>query len=189
MSYSPTLSVETSTLSQLWNSFRIWEQSVSLDESITRLGDFISTCFAISDGSFAVEKQISLMYSVVTPMCRLLEAHRSRVVNTQSRMAMLYVEDLSTQSSSAELEMGRLAIYGLRLRVRRIENRFGTYAMHWIPKLLRLLSLRYPNTVTGNMQLPFQSTLTLSDLDLKAEQVMAEISGYYSLELDLENHV
>lgn len=176
-------------LSQLWNAFRIWERSVSLDESITKLEDFISTCFAISDGSFEVERQIYSMYMVVTQMSRLLRAHLNRAVNTQSRMAILSVEDLSTQSSSAELEMGRLVIHGLRLRVRRIENRFGNYAMHWIPRLLRLLSLHLANTVTGNMQLQFQSTVTLRDLDLKAEQVMAEINGYYSLELDLESHV
>ena len=54
MSYSLMLNAESSVDGTLWNAFRHWEASASLEESIIRMEDFTSTCFAISDGSFEV---------------------------------------------------------------------------------------------------------------------------------------
>ena len=41
------LNAESSVDGTLWNAFRHWEASASLEESIIRMEDFTSTCFAI----------------------------------------------------------------------------------------------------------------------------------------------
>lgn len=175
--------------SALWNAFHHWELSASLQESVTRMGDFIYTSSQISDGSFEVERSIYSMWTVGTRTSNLLGEHLRRVTTTQSRMEMLLREAWSDPSGRAELELGRLLIDGLKLRVRRIERHFGNFAMSWIQRVLRVHSDSLQNTRTGNIERCLPSMSHQEDLNLLAEMLTEEMSGYASLVSDWESHV
>jgi len=106
----------------------------------------------------------------------------------QSRMATWSAVDYSEGTSSAETEMGRLAINGLRLRVRRIENSFGIFVTNWIPRVQQQLSLNSEHTRNGNSLWPIQSMNIQQDTLFDLDNLTDEMIGYYNLASDLENH-
>ena len=91
-------------------------------------------------------------------------------------------------TASAEVEMGRLAISGLRLRVRRIENSFGNFVTSWIPRVLQQLSVNLEHTRTGNSLWPIQSINIPQGILSGLDSLTDEMIGYYNLESDLRNH-
>ena len=187
MSSSPTPNVETSIPGELWNAFHLWELNASLDESITRMEDFIFTCSRTSDGSFEVERLTYSMWTVGTQTLHLLNEHRRRLTTTQSRMEMLSQEGWRGRSR-AEWEMGRLLISGLELRRRRIETSFGLWSMNWIPKLLHARSTRSASMLTGDLPRSLPSMSTMEELSLFREMLTEEMTGYRSLVSDWMNH-
>ncbi|ASH99144.1 putative ORF3 protein [Giant panda associated gemycircularvirus] len=185
---SPTHNAETSVDFALWNAFHHWELSASSHESLTRMEDFICTVSQTSDGSFEVERLTYSMWTVTTRTLSLLREHQRRVTTTQSRMAMLLREASSDQSGRAELELGRLLISGLKLRVRRIENHFGSFVINWIPKVLHVHTASLPSMRTGDLQKCLPNMSHQEDLSLLGEMLMVEMSGYHQLVSDWETH-
>jgi hypothetical protein len=84
--------------------------------------------------------------------------------------------------------MGELMISGLRLRARNVAKSFGDWSTAWIQSLLLVPSASCPSIVTGNTPFPNQSINRQLELDSMAEKWMDDMIGYYSLELDLNNH-
>jgi len=168
----------------LWNAFRHWEANASLDESITRMEVFISTCFATSDGSFAVEELIFSMSAVTTRTLRRLEALRSWDGTTRARMVMLFAEDWEDQKWLAEVEMARLMIAGRRSRLRRIEMHFGNWCIDWILRLLRVHSRNSKSTQTGNFELWSQHTRVQTGSRSLEEILMEDLIGLDKLALE-----
>lgn len=188
MSYSHTHNAVHSAGMLLWNAFHRWEGNASLHESHTLMEEFISTCSSVSDGSFAVERLMFSMWTVGTQILSLLAEHRKRVTTMQLRAETLSVEDYDEGTVSAEVEMGRLAISGLRLRVRRIENSFGNFVTNWIPRVLQQLSLNLEHTRTGNSLWPIQSMNLPLGILSGLDSLTDEMIGYYNLVSDLRNH-
>lgn len=182
------LNAESSVDGTLWNAFRHWEASASLDESIMRMEDFISTCFAISDGSFEVEKLIFSMSTVTTQTLRRLEALRSWDTTMQSRMVTLFAEDWEDQSWIAEVEMVRLMRSGRRSRQRRIEMSFGNWCTDWILSLLHAHSRSSRSTQTGNFALWSQHTRIQQGFRSLEEILMGDLIGLDNLELAERHH-
>jgi len=175
--------------SLLWNSFHHWEQSVSLEESCTRMKEFTSTCLLTSDGGFDHESQAYLMWEVSTQTSALLEENLTRDMTTRSRMEMSSAEGSPDRTESrAETEMGRLIRNGLKLRVRWIERSFGHFAMNWIRNRLRATSMLCRSTPTGDLQRCLPCMSHLKELNSSVEMLTEEMIGYRNLVLDLENH-
>lgn len=187
-SSSPMLSPPPSTAGTLWTAFQHWEANASLHESITRMREFIGTCFAISDASFAVEKLMSSMYVVGTRTLTLLEEHQNWVTTTRSRMVTLFAEDWEDQSWLAEVAMVQLAISGRRSRVRRIEMSFGNWCIDWILRLLAVHSSASRNTQTGNFEQWSQYTSILSDSRSLEEILTEDLNGLDNLASGLLDH-
>jgi len=165
----------------LWNAFRHWEANASLDESVTRMEDFTSTCFAISDGSFEVEKLIFSMSVVSTRTLRRLEALRSWDSTMQSRMVTLFAGDWEDQTWLAEVQMAKLMRSGRRSRLRRIETSFGNWCIDWILRLLRVHSRSSKSTQTGNFDLWNQSTRIQAGFRSLEEILMEDLIGLDNL--------
>ena len=70
----------------------------------------------------------------------------------RSRMETLS-EGLSQDLNPAELEMGRLAINGLSLRMQRLVTSFGSWLTNWIRSLQSALSTNSRNGATGDLHL------------------------------------
>lgn len=187
MECSPTPSAGTSIPGELWNAFHHWELSASLDESITRMEDFICTCTSSSNGAFEVEKLISSMWTVGTRTLAVLREHQRRITTTQSRMEMLSLEGWSGRNR-AQWELGRLLISGLESRRQRIETNFGNWCINWIPKLLCATSTVSPAMLTGDLPRYLPSMSTMDELALFREMLTAEIDGYRNLVSDWQNH-
>lgn len=164
-----------------------WELSASLDESITRISDFIFTCLQTSDGSFEVERLIYSMYVVGTQTSNVLGEHRRRVTTTQSRMATSWQAALNGRFP-AQLDLGRLLIRGLRLRVRRLEENFGNFARSWIQRLCAVHSASCRNTPIGGLNRSLPCMSHPEDLTLLVEMMTDEIAGYHRLVLDWDRH-
>lgn len=188
MSSLPTVSVETSTASQLWTSFHHWEENASLHESITRMKDFTYTCFAISDGSLEAEKLMFLMWQVATRTYALLEEHLRRDTTMQSKMETLYAEASNDLSNRAEVEIQRLYRSGLKSRVQTIERNFGNWCIAWIPNLLHALSRSLPSTPIGNLLHTLPPMSTQEELASVGVNLMDEMIGYHNLVLAMEHH-
>nr|UQB76455.1 replication associated protein [Flumine genomovirus 6] len=188
MSSSPTLNAESLMVSSLWTTFRRWEASVSWQEKVTRMGDFTYTCFAISDGSFEVEKLMYSMWQVSTQTLNLLEEHQRRDSIIRSRMETSSVEDSVVQRGRAEEEMGRLYLAGLRSRVQAVETSFGNWCTAWIPRVQLALSRRSPSTPTGNLLLTLPVMSHHWELNSLAETWTEEMTGYHNLVWEVENH-
>lgn len=182
------LNAESSVDGTLWNAFRHWEVSASLDESIMRMEDFISTCFATSDQSCEVEEQISLMLTVTTQTLRRLEELRNWDTTMQSRMVMLFAEDWEDHHLIAEVAMAKLMRRGRKLRLQRIETNFGNWCIDWILNLLRVHSRNSRSTQTGNFALWNQHTKIQVGYRSLEEILMADLIGLDNLALAEENH-
>lgn len=187
MDYSPTPNAETSIPGELWNAFHHWELSASLDESITRMEDFIFTATSCSNGGFEAEGLTFSMSTVGTQTLALLREHQRRITTTQSRMAMLSLEGWNGRNR-AQWELGRLLISGLESRRQRIETNFGNWCINWIPKLLVATSTLSPAMQTGDLPRYLPSMSTMDELSLFREMLTAEISGYRNLVSDWQNH-
>lgn len=117
----------------------------------------------------------------------LLVAHQKRVTTTQSRMATLSAEALADQRP-AELEIARLILNGLRLRVLRIENSFGNLFTAWIQKVQLALSRNSPNTVTGSSLFMLPNIHRQPELNSLMEGLMDDLIGYNNLAWEVDNH-
>lgn len=175
--------------SSLWSSFHHWEQSASLDESITRMEEFTSTCLSTSDGGFDHEDLMYSMWEVSTRTSSLLREHQTRDTNTRLRMETLYAEDSQNPTASrAEVEIARLIRNGLKLRVRQVETSFGRYATNWIRNRLRATSILCRSTPTGNLLRCLPCTSARMTLRASRAEWTEEMIGYNNLVLDVENH-
>lgn len=187
MDFSPTPSAETSTRGELWNAFHHWEVNASLDESITRMEDFIFTAMSCSNGGFEAERLMFSMSTVGTRTLAVLNEHRRRITTTRSRMEMLSAEGWEGRSR-AQWELGRLLISGLESRRQRIETNFGNWCINWIPKLLCATSTHSAAMQTGDLPRCLPSMSTMDELSLFREMLTAEIDGYRNLVSDWMNH-
>lgn len=187
MAFSPIPSAETSTPGELWNAFHHWEVNASLDESITRMEDFICTSTSYSNGDSEVERLTSSMWTVGTRTLAVLNEHRRRITTTRSRMEMLSLEGWEGRSR-AQWEVGRLLISGLESRRQRIEMNFGSWCTNWIPKLLSAISTPSVAMLTGDLPRYLPSMSTMDELSLFREMLTVEIDGYRNLVSDWANH-
>ena len=143
--------------------------------------------FADFNGSFEVDRLLYLMWTVTTRTSHLVRVHQRRVTTMRSRMETLS-EGLSQDLSPAELEMGRLAINGLSLRVQRLVTTFGSWLTNWIRSLQSALSTNSRNGATGDLHLYALPISTHEELNLWSRTMTEDIRGYCNLALDLENH-
>lgn len=173
--------------SELWTSLHHWEQSASLDESVTRMEDFTSTCLSTSNGSFDHEELMFSMWTVSTQTSRLLVAHQTRDTTTRLKMETLCAET-SPDRSPAELEIARLIRTGLQLRARNVEKSFGRFATSWIRSRLRATSILCKSTPTGNLQRCLPCMSHHMELGASKEAWTEEMIGYSSLVSDVESH-
>ena len=187
MLWLPTLNVETFNLSDLWSISQRWDRTSSSDERITLMEELTCTCLQISNGSFEVDRLISLILTVTTRTYHLVRVHQRRVTTMRSRMETLS-EGLSHDRNPAELEMGRLAINGLSLRMQRIVTTFGSWLTNWTRSLQSVLSTNSRNGATGDLHLYVLPMSTHEELNLWSRTMTEDIRGYVSLASDLENH-
>lgn len=187
MLWLPTLSVETFNLSDLWSISQRWDRTSSSDERLTLMEELTCTSLQISNGSFEVDRLLYLMWTVTTRTSHLVRVHQRRVTTMRSRMETLS-EGLSQDLNPAELEMGRLAINGLSLRMQRLVTSFGSWLTNWIRSLQSALSTNSRNGATGDLHLYALPISTHEELNLWSRTMTEDIRGYCNLALDLENH-
>lgn len=187
MSSSPTLNQLVLTDGPLWNTFQRWEASVSSQEKITLMEELISMFSVTSDGSLEVEKLMYSMWVIITQTLNLLEEHQRRDTTMRSRMAMLSAE-ASADQQPAELEIARLILNGLRLRVLRLENSFGNTFTTWIQRVQLALSRNCQNIATGNTLYMLPNIGRQPELNSLMEILMDDMIGYSSLAWEVDHH-
>jgi len=124
------LSAVTWIPGQLMTTLEALELSVSLDEKITKMEEFISMLSLCSNGGLSHEMSVFSMWRDGTQMLSLATAHRRRVGRMRQRMAMWLQE--GSKSQSAELQYLRLARSGLELSWRSLETSFLLLSRSWI---------------------------------------------------------
>ncbi len=186
MHSSPILSAGTCVLGQLWNSLALFQQSVSLDEKITRMEELTSTLLLISAKSIEQEIVENSMWAAAIQMSSLLGEHQRKVGTMQSRMGMWSQEDSNDQKVGDMAR--RMLINGLRLRLQRAEESFGILFTSLIQRLQHAASPVSASTLIGNSLLTLPSMSHRTESGLCRGNLMGEITGWHKLVWAWEKH-
>lgn len=174
--------------SKLWSFFQAWEASASSGEKYMLMEEFTSIASSISEENSEAEDLISLMSTVVTQTSRLLTELHGEVTTMRSRMVTSYAGGSEDPRSLAQNELRRIGINGLRSRMQRIENIFGSWFTTWIQRLLLAISGNSRSMPIGDLQSLIPSMWHPEESRLLVEMMMVEMRGSANLVLDLESH-
>lgn len=183
MSSSPTLRPDpTLIIGRLWSCLETWELSVSLDEKITLMAEFISMYSATSDDSFRRERLIYSMWEASTQTSSLLDALQRRLSITLARMETLSLAGLEDR---AEMQISTLIRSGTRRHIAELLTSFSTFATSWLREISSEVSPHFEPTATGNGTTGPWYTINPVELSLTRQRLRESTSGSHSLLLDL----
>nr|QUS52508.1 replication-associated protein A [Faeces associated gemycircularvirus 6] len=189
MSFLLTPSAAIWTRGPLATTFQHLEQSASSPERfIQPLGEFIFTALQTSTESFEAAQLVSSMWTVGTRTLCLLVALQRKVTITQSRMETLRREGLVGQNH-AEVCLGDLMLSATLRTSVRIQRSFLSYTTRWIEVASLPGSTMCAPTQTGVFDQSQWSTPPPTALSFEVERLMEEMTGWYSLELEMSCHL
>ncbi|UOF79424.1 putative C2 protein [Genomoviridae sp.] len=186
MDFLPMLNAETSILSKLVTILDDLELSVSLDEKITLMEEFICTLSSCSNGSFAQETSVYSMWRESTQISSVAMEHRKRVTTMRQKMGMWSQEDWKGR---AELAYLRLARRGLLSSWQRVETSFLLASRRWILEHFALISPLSEHTPTGNTEKtpnPTEHQKELASLWMDTQNL---VTGYNTLWVEMRLQV
>lgn len=188
MDYSPILNVGTSTNGLFLITYHHSELSASSRERFTqKLEVFIYTCFSLSNRNSDLETYVYSMYSIGIQTLSLLVELQKWGMITQSRMEMWSREGLLDQNR-AEAELARVVDSSVWRTFARIQMNFLSYSTKWIEEISSRVSARLACTPTGDLNQMLPSMSHPGELGSLVENLMDEMDGWRSLELDLACH-
>lgn len=126
---SPMLSVGISMPSELATILDHLERSVSLDEKITLMGEFISMLSLCGTKSISQEMSVYSMWTDATQMYSLAGEHRKRCTIMLRRMETLSQEDWKGRAERSFISLARR---GLASSWQRLETSFLSLCRNWI---------------------------------------------------------
>lgn len=189
MSFLLTPSAAIWTRGPLSTTFQHLEQSVSSPERfIQPLGEFIFTALQTSTESFEAAQLVSSMWTVGTRTLCLLEGLQRKVTITRSRMEMLRREGLHDQNR-AEVCLSELMLSATLRTSVRIQRSFLSYTTRWIEVASLPGSTMCGPTQTGVFDQSQWNTPPPTALSFEVERLMEEMTGWYSLELEMSCHL
>lgn len=187
MPSSPTPNVAISILGELWRSLQTFELSASLEESCTRMEEFIFILSSISIDSSAQERLQFSMWKAATLTSRSLGELRRRDTTMRSKMAMSSLEGSGVQITRAETALTQLILNGVRLSWQRQQNSFGNFAMNWFRNMWSEAIQLYGSIASGSLHPSILSTLPPEGYGLTRQQLRESTSGSCRLIWDLEH--
>lgn len=179
MSSSPTVKLDpTLIIGQLSICCQYSERNVSLDESCTKMEEFISMFSLISDGSFRQERLTYSMWEAVTLTSCQLGQLRERCTTMQSRMETVLRVASNDRAQTAILT---LTISGLQQRIANLWRSFCTFATVWLQEISSVVSQTSKPTLTGNGEENQAHTLDPRALGLTRQKLHESLSGCVKL--------
>lgn len=158
--------------------------SASSDERYTQeLEGFIFTCLLTSTGNSVLDAWTFSMWRVGTQMLALLKEAQRKDMIMQSKMGMLSRGDLKGR---AEEDLALLWRSRRALTCSRLRTNFSTYTTKWILEASLRISQTSDPMRNGNTQVSFPSMTHPEVLEDTVQAMTDEMSGYYSLEYDME---
>lgn len=183
MASSLTLNAVTWIPGQLATILDDLELSVSLDEKITAMEEFISMLSLCSNGGLSHEMSVYSMWRDGTQMLSVATAHHRRVGRMRRRMATWLQEGSNAQST--ELQYLRLARSGLELSWQSLEKSFLLLSRSWILGHFAAHSDLYELMPTGSTdQLSIPTSLPLGFISTR-QKFHSLTTGYNEIWRDL----
>lgn len=179
---SLTLNAETLIHTQLCSFSQSWALSVSLDERITLMEEFISTLLWTSAESIQLEMHVSLMWKDTIRMCSLAKKHRRRCLIMQRKREMLLLGDSSDHTEAMFIN---LAIRGMKSYWQTLENSFSTYVDDWLLDLWPVLSPVYASMLTGSTETTRNRIITQTDTLTRQNEWRDSANGYETIWKDI----
>ena len=187
MPSSPTHSVAVSILGELWTSLQRFELSASLDESCTRMEEFIFMLSSISIDSSVQERLQFSMWEAATLTSSSLAALQRRDTTMRSKMAMSSLVDSPVRITRAEAALTQLILNGVRLSWQRQQTSFGNFATNWFRNIWSEAIRLYGSIASGALHPSILSTLPPEGYGLTRQELRESTSGSCRLIWDLEH--